>query len=352
MMKAFFSAVVLCLVSIYLNAAPAGWFTDPEQARAESLSRNLPVLIIFAGEECSDSNALRGKLDAFRNHIENKCVMLYIKLAPASRWSREFKQNLKQTYPFLPVESGIPLPAIYMTDSQFRDLEIKEPRYTASGFQKMVQAGQEKLAAAAQTDAAQVAAPAADEQEINKPSAKKQLQQTEKRRIQRRSDIEPEETSKKAEPSVAQQGKIYTAAMQQKEAERQRKNNRDPKGDPPAGWFTDPVKAKEYAASRNLPIMMLFSGTDWCGPCKGLRKRVLDKKDVQKLVVEKCVALYVHVPSGGWNMVRQKYPFWQSRGVPSFLFTDAEFNVIGGNVRDRSFNGISNAIKAATEKLK
>jgi len=60
----------------------------------------------------------------------------------------------------------------------------------------------------------------------------------------------------------------------------------------------------------------------------------------------------VHVSRKGWNKVRSEYPFWKGRGVPSFIFTDAEFNVVGGDLRDRSYNGISNAIKAATGKLR
>ena len=141
--------------------------------------------------------------------------------------------------------------------------------------------------------------------------------------------------------------------MQAAEAARQKLGNSDPAGDPPRNWFTDPAKAKEFAAARKLPILMLFSGTDWCGPCKYLRSNVLDKSDVCRLIVEKCVALYIHVPRGGWNQIRLKYPFWRAKGVPSFLFTDANFNVIPGiSIRERSYRGIDKAIKAATKSLK
>ena len=100
--------------------------------------------------------------------------------------------------------------------------------------------------------------------------------------------------------------------------------------------------------------MLLFSGTDWCGPCKHLRKNVLDTQDVQQLVVSNCVALYVHVPRGGWKSVRKKYPFWKGGGVPGFVFTDAKFRVIKSAPTrvGRSLSGFANAIREATAGLK
>lgn len=340
-MKTRFIAILLCLLSIHLNAAPSGWFTEPHQAQEASRSRNLPILVIFAGSECADSNALRGKLDGFRNQIEDQCVMLYVKLPPASQWSKNFRRELKQTFPFLSVESGIPLPAIFMTDAKFQNLDIREPRYTASGFRKMVLSGQEKFAAA-QNQAATV------QEEAPATTMNATPQKTAKRRT-RNNAVQNADNKKNTATELT---KIYNADEQVKEAARQKKNNLNKKADPPAGWFIDKKKAQEFAAARKLPIMILFSGTDWCPPCKALRSKVLDRKNLQRLVTDKCVALYVHVSTKGWNKVRQDYPFWKGGGVPSFLFTDAEFNVIGGDLRDRSHNGISNAIKAATNKLR
>ncbi|MBE6362389.1 MAG: thioredoxin family protein [Lentisphaerae bacterium] len=340
-MKKCFIAMLFCLLSVHLSAAPAGWFTEPDQAQEASRSRNLPILVIFAGKECTDSAVLRGKLDAFRNQIEDKCVMLYIELPPASQWGKEFRRKLQRTYPFLAVESGIPLPAIYMTDAKFQDLNIREPRYTAAGFRKMVLNGQEKFAAAKlRTETAP--------QESAATTVKETPKKTAGRRTRTEAASETDNTAK----AVAKKKKIYNSVEQAKEAERQRDDNLDKKADPPTGWFIDKRKAQEFAAARKLPIMILFSGTDWCGPCKSLRRRILDKRNLQNLVTDKCVALYVHVSRKGWNKVRSEYPFWKGRGVPSFIFTDAEFNVVGGDLRDRSYNGISNAIKAATGKLR
>lgn len=37
-------------------------------------------------------------------------------------------------------------------------------------------------------------------------------------------------------------------------------------------WETNFEKAKEQAKKENKPILMLFTGSDWCPPCKLLKK--------------------------------------------------------------------------------
>lgn len=39
-----------------------------------------------------------------------------------------------------------------------------------------------------------------------------------------------------------------------------------------ADWLTDFDKAKKVAKKTNKPILMYFTGSDWCGPCKLLKK--------------------------------------------------------------------------------
>lgn len=37
-------------------------------------------------------------------------------------------------------------------------------------------------------------------------------------------------------------------------------------------WLTDFDQAKKKAKKTNKPILMYFTGSDWCGPCKMLKK--------------------------------------------------------------------------------
>lgn len=39
-----------------------------------------------------------------------------------------------------------------------------------------------------------------------------------------------------------------------------------------ASWLTDFDKAKKQSRKTNKPILMYFTGSDWCGPCKMLKK--------------------------------------------------------------------------------
>lgn len=39
-----------------------------------------------------------------------------------------------------------------------------------------------------------------------------------------------------------------------------------------AKWYTDFEKAQKVAKKKGKPIIMYFTGSDWCGPCKMLKK--------------------------------------------------------------------------------
>ena len=314
--SSIFGIALVCF-SLCGGTVPGNWLSNHQRAKSLAKSRNLPIMILFAGTGCKNSADYTGKLvnsPEISALIAGNFVPLYVELPPGGSWSEDFKKQLQATYPFLKLEYGIALPALYFTDSDFNDLKVREPRATVSGF---AQAARQSREALAQRPAPPpMPSVSAEAKEVVKPA--------------------------------------LTARDQIREANRQKRANTDPSGDPPIGWFTDPEKAREFAESRKLPIMWLFSGTDWCPPCKNLRKKVLDTPALQQLVVERCVALYIHVPRGGWNEVRRKYPFWKSRGVPSFVFTDAKFKVIRSTPTyiKRSLEGFTEAIRIATARLK
>ena len=343
MIKAISTAIVLSMAAMCgMAAVPNWWHRNYETAKAQAAQLNKPVLIIFAGEDTSSGEFIR-KATAngqIMSIMRNGCVTAYIKLPAAATWNRNFLNRMKERFPFLPLESGIPLPAMYFVAPDGEDLKVAEPALNAASFSRAMR---------------QSAAALSAHNEKNKKLAtaiNNSLADNEDRVATVRKSSTRKAQSQEDENSSGDEEK-YSARSQKAEAARQRRANNDPKGDPPAGWFTDPEKAKEFAAKRGLPIMWLFSGTDWCGPCKGLRRNVLDKKDVEKLVIKECVAVYIHVPAGGWNMIRNKYPFWQGRGVPSFVFTDAKVKKVKSDIRvQRSYQGLKQAIKVAAKSLK
>ena len=64
-----------------------------------------------------------------------------------------------------------------------------------------------------------------------------------------------------------------------------------------AVWLTDLEAAKKPAAAENKPILMFFTGSDWCGWCIKLHEDVLDKKEFQDFAKENVILLELDFPN-------------------------------------------------------
>ena len=62
-------------------------------------------------------------------------------------------------------------------------------------------------------------------------------------------------------------------------------------------WLTDLEAAKKQAAADKKPILMFFTGSDWCGWCKKLHEDVLDKKEFQDFAKENVILLELDFPN-------------------------------------------------------
>jgi len=60
--------------------------------------------------------------------------------------------------------------------------------------------------------------------------------------------------------------------------------------------MTDYKKALETAKAEKKPVMVNFTGSDWCGWCIKLKKEVFSQSDFQKFAKEKLVLLEVDFP--------------------------------------------------------
>ena len=63
-----------------------------------------------------------------------------------------------------------------------------------------------------------------------------------------------------------------------------------------AVWLTDLEAAKKQAAADKKPILMFFTGSDWCGWCKKLHEDVLDKDEFRKFAKDNLVLLELDFP--------------------------------------------------------
>ena len=46
-----------------------------------------------------------------------------------------------------------------------------------------------------------------------------------------------------------------------------------------AVWSENYLQARKAAAAKKIPMLILFSGSDWCPPCMQLDKTILDTKE-------------------------------------------------------------------------
>ncbi|RAJ07074.1 thioredoxin family protein [Arenibacter echinorum] len=60
-------------------------------------------------------------------------------------------------------------------------------------------------------------------------------------------------------------------------------------------WLTNYANAKEVAKKTNSNILMYFTGSDWCSPCKALKKDLFDTSQFKE-VAKDYVLLYVDLP--------------------------------------------------------
>ena len=100
------------------------------------------------------------------------------------------------------------------------------------------------------------------------------------------------------------------------------------------GWLTDFVKARKIAATKNVPILVDFSGSDWCGWCIKLDGEVFSKKAFKEYAEKNVVLFLADFPNGKKQTAKvaaqnealsSKYGV---RGFPTVLLLDAEGGVL------------------------
>jgi len=99
-------------------------------------------------------------------------------------------------------------------------------------------------------------------------------------------------------------------------------------------WIKDFDKAKEIAKKENKPILIFFTGSDWCGLCKLLDKDFFESEKFKKIAKEKLVLYKADFPrrtdlvSEKQKKTNQKLDkiYSKSRGkrvFPSIIITDS-----------------------------
>lgn len=63
-----------------------------------------------------------------------------------------------------------------------------------------------------------------------------------------------------------------------------------------AGWLTSLPQAQAQAKAENKMVLMDFNGSDWCPPCKALRKNVLSSPEFIEFAKKNLVLVDVDFP--------------------------------------------------------
>jgi thioredoxin-related protein len=63
-----------------------------------------------------------------------------------------------------------------------------------------------------------------------------------------------------------------------------------------AEWQTDYAKALAMAKTENKPVFINFTGSDWCGPCIEMHKRVFSQKEFLQYAEKRLILVEVDYP--------------------------------------------------------
>ncbi len=96
-------------------------------------------------------------------------------------------------------------------------------------------------------------------------------------------------------------------------------------------WTMDYDAARKLAAEKKLPMMLNFTGSDWCGWCKIMDKNVFAKDEWKKFAAENAVLVTLDFPKDK-SIVPEKYVARNKKlqkefgvgGYPSYVVLDSD----------------------------
>ena len=128
-------------------------------------------------------------------------------------------------------------------------------------------------------------------------------------------------------------------------------------------WYDDVSKAIPVSIQENKPLLLFFTGSDWCGWCKRLVKEVFDQKEFKDWAKDKIIPVELDFPRRtklDENLVaqnRQLQRLFAVQGYPTIWIVRPQyqeenkvnFEKLGktGYVR----GGVSNWIQSAEQYL-
>ncbi|KGO94122.1 thioredoxin family protein [Flavobacterium subsaxonicum] len=100
-------------------------------------------------------------------------------------------------------------------------------------------------------------------------------------------------------------------------------------------WHTDIAKAVSLSETSKKPILMFFTGSDWCGWCMKLQKEVLQTPEFAKWAKENVILVELDFPRRAAqtpeikNQNAQLNAFFKVKGYPTVWFAKGSKNADG-----------------------
>lgn len=93
------------------------------------------------------------------------------------------------------------------------------------------------------------------------------------------------------------------------------------------GWSPDLEKALEQAKKEKKPVLVEFTGSDWCPPCIAMRKSVFSKKEFVDSVSKKFILVELDFPKGDEELKKKNEPYaekYKIEGFPTVILLNSE----------------------------
>ena len=93
-------------------------------------------------------------------------------------------------------------------------------------------------------------------------------------------------------------------------------------------WGKSLKSAQKQSEETGLPIVLLFTGTSWCGYCVKLEKEVLSKKEFKQGMDGVAIGVKFEFSSSDFSKSKEAKTY-KITGVPAMVVVDAEGKELG-----------------------
>ncbi len=94
----------------------------------------------------------------------------------------------------------------------------------------------------------------------------------------------------------------------------------------PKGWTADLEQAFKDAKAKDKAVLVEFTGSDWCPPCKMMRKNVFTKDEFVSKASEDFILVELDFPRGDEALAKKHQPYaekYEIEGFPTVIIFNA-----------------------------